>query len=123
MRRVHSSMIFSALRFGIPGEASEAVEIGHGERAAEPVCIHADVGDADEAAGGTMEHSARDQIFHWRWPSTRSTRMSKSSTSFHMGTRKQSWRCCPVYSCVICSSMASLVRRRPAKSGEAGSRT
>ena len=49
--------------------------------------------------------------------------MSKSSTSCHIGARKTTCRCCPVYSCVICSSMAWFVRRSAANSGDAGSRT
>ena len=34
---------------GIPGEAAEGVEVGHGERGAEPV-VAAHAGDADHAA-------------------------------------------------------------------------
>ena len=97
---------------GIPGQTSEAVEIRHRQRASQPVRIHADVGDADETARGTMEGVAGDQIFDGRRSvasAGSSMCMSKSSTSFHIGTRKQRWRCCPIYSCVICSSMASLV--------------
>ena len=64
---------------------------------ADPVVVEADVGDADEAAwtsvfaGGAVPQD------------------SKSSVSFHMGTRKTMWRAWPMYSWVIWSSMAWLV--------------
>ena len=51
---------------GIPGEAAEAVEIGLREVVAEPVFVEADVGDADEAAGGAVERLAGHQGFHGR---------------------------------------------------------
>ncbi len=47
--RVHSSAICSAVRFGIPREAAEGVEIGESQRRAEPR-VAADAGDADHAA-------------------------------------------------------------------------
>jgi hypothetical protein len=49
--------------------------------------------------------------------------MSKSSVSFHIGTRNTVWRPWPKYSWVICSSIASLVFLSAPNSGEAGSRT
>ena len=51
------------------------------------------------------------------------TFMSKSSASFHIGTRKTVWRPWPKYSWVICSSIASLVFFSAPNSGDAGSRT
>ena len=50
----------------VPGETSETVEIGHRERTAQPVRIHADVGDSGEAAQRTVKHSARHQVLHRR---------------------------------------------------------
>src|SRR4029077_14605333 len=51
---------------GIPREASEAVEIGHRQRATEPVRIHADVRNTHKPSDRAMEHSARHQILHRR---------------------------------------------------------
>ena len=83
--------------------------------------------DADESAVGPLERVAGDELLHRR--ALRSPLasglacMSKSSTSFHIGTRKHRCRCWPRYSCVICSSIAWFVFARPPNSGEAGSRT
>jgi len=46
----------------VPGKACEAIQVGHRERTAQPVCVHAYVGDADESAGlpSTSELGNRD---------------------------------------------------------------
>ena len=64
--RVHSSAICLLSRFGIPGEATEAVEIGHREVVAEPIGVAADVRDADEPAVGPLEREAGDEVLHRR---------------------------------------------------------
>jgi hypothetical protein len=49
--------------------------------------------------------------------------MSKSSASFHIGTRNTVWRPWPKYSWVICSSIARWCSSGAPNSGDAGSRT
>ena len=101
-------------QIGVPGQAAEAVEIRLRQMIAGPVLVQPDVGDADEAAATTRDlHAALPAL----------TRMSKSSASFHFGTRKTVCRAWPKYSCVICSSIACLVFSSAPNSGDAGSRT
>ena len=115
-------MISGGGQVGIPGQLAEAVEVGHGHGVMQPVGIEADVGHADKTAQRLVEALALDN-FADRSAAVLRRGISVSSTPFHMGTRKTMWRCWPVYSCVICSSMAWLVWRRAANSGETGSRT
>jgi hypothetical protein len=55
-----------AAEIRIPRKPSETVEIRHGQRTAHPVCVHANVGHAHEAAGRATENPALDQILHRR---------------------------------------------------------
>ena len=55
------SAMSSGVEVGVPGEAAEGVEVGHGERRTEPA-IAADAGDADHAAQGLMERLACEDV-------------------------------------------------------------
>ena len=51
-------------QIGVPGEAAKPVEIGHGERMAEPVRIHTHIRHAHKSTRGTMEGSTRCEVLN-----------------------------------------------------------
>ena len=111
--RVHSSAICFGLRSGFQASRPKPYRFAIARWIAQPVVIEADIDDADKAAEWSMKRLARHNLLHRR-RCRPSARMSKSSISFHMGTRKRC-RCWPVYSWVICSSIASFVCLQPAE--------
>ena len=86
--RVHSSAICFARQIRIPRQPAEAVEVRQRQVVAEPVGVAADVRHADEPAGRVARTSCPRRGAFTGVPRRRLTCMSKSSTSFHIGTRK-----------------------------------
>ena len=92
--RVHSSAICCERQIRIPGEPAEAVEIGLRQVIAEPVGVRPTFDTPTKPPVGRWNVLPDDERLDRRRRRP-PTRMSKSSASFHIGTRNTVWRCLP----------------------------